>query len=127
MGEKFLIDTNILIDFQNGIIPSKELVQIKKIIDENFIISFITYIEFLGYSNASESLEEFVSLANVIEINKRIIDQTILIRKAYRIKLPYAIIAATAMIYDFTLISRNTKDFEGIQGLKLLNPYIIVS
>ena len=44
MGEKFLIDTNILIDFQNGIIPSKELVQIKKIIDENFIISFITYI-----------------------------------------------------------------------------------
>jgi len=101
MGEKFLIDTNILIDFQNGIIPSKELGQIKKIIDDNFIISFITYIEFLGYSNAPESLEEFVSLANVIEINKGIIDQTILIRKAYRIKLPDAIIAATATVYDF--------------------------
>lgn len=103
------------------------MVQIKKILDDNFIISFITYIEFLGYSNASESLEEFVSLANVIEINKGIIDQTILIRKAYRIKLPDAIIAATTMVYDFTLISRNTKDFEDVKGLKLLNPYIIVS
>ena len=43
MAERFLIDTNILIDFQNGIIPVKELTQIKKIIDDDFIISFITY------------------------------------------------------------------------------------
>ena len=125
MVERFLIDTNILIDFQNGIIPAKELTQIKKIIDDDFIISFITYIEFLGYSNVPKSLEEFVSLAEVIEINKRVIDQTILLRKSYQIKLPDAIIAATTIVSDFTLISRNTKDFGRIQGLKFLNPYSV--
>jgi predicted nucleic acid-binding protein len=38
-------------------------------------------------------------------------------------KLPDAIIAATALVYDLTLISRNAADFKNIQGLKAVDPH----
>jgi predicted nucleic acid-binding protein len=39
--------------------------------------------------------------------------------------LPDAIIAATALVYDLTLISRNVIDFKGIQGLKVIDPFAV--
>jgi predicted nucleic acid-binding protein len=41
----------------------------------------------------------------------------------HNIKLPDAIIAATALVYELTIITRNTKDFEKIEGLNVINPY----
>lgn len=38
-------------------------------------------------------------------------------------KTPDAIIAATALANDFTLITRNIKDFKNIEGFKLVNPH----
>jgi predicted nucleic acid-binding protein len=37
-------------------------------------------------------------------------------------KLPDAIIAATALVNDLTIITRNIKDFDKIEGLEVLNP-----
>ena len=54
---------------------------------------------------------------------KDVIQKTISIRKSRKIDLPDAIIAATALVYDFTLITQNMKDFEKIQGLKTLNSF----
>ena len=125
MGQKFLIDTNTLIDFQSKIIPQKGFEYVAKAIDDTFIVSFISYIEFLGYRNVSLTMENFIALADVIEINKTIIDQTISLRKAYKIKLPDAIIAATAIVHNLILLSHNTKDFVNIRRLKILDPYNI--
>ena len=36
---------------------------------------------------------------------------------------PDLFLAATALENDLTLLTRNTKDFQGIQGLKLHNPW----
>ncbi len=47
--------------------------------------------------------------AGTIELEQPIKLKTADIRKAQRIKLPDAIIAATALVYDFTLISRNLR------------------
>jgi predicted nucleic acid-binding protein len=46
------------------------------------------------------------------------------LRKKYKIKLPDAIIAATAIVNDFTLISHNFKDFLKITELHFINPYL---
>jgi predicted nucleic acid-binding protein len=125
MGKKFLIDTNALIDFQIKKIPKNGFEYVAKIIDDTFIVSFISYIEFLGYKDVSEAMENFIALSTVIEINKAIIDQTILLRKTHRIKLPDAIIAATAIVHNLTLISHNTKDFVNIRGLQVVDPYTL--
>ena len=93
-----------------------------KVINDDFIISFITQIEFLGYKNISKSSEEFISLAYVIGIDKMIIQSCIDLRKNCNIKLPDAIIAATALVKNLTLVSGNEKDFAAIQNLQIINP-----
>jgi predicted nucleic acid-binding protein len=123
MGKKFLINTNIIIDAQMKTIPEKGLFFLKNVINENFIISFITYIEVLGYKNIQQSTADFINLASVIEIDKSIIDNCVALRKQKNIKLPDAIIAATALVNNLTIISRNTKDFQNIKGLSYLNPH----
>ena len=57
-----------------------------------------------------------------IFLTKEIEKQTILIRKSNKIKLPDAIIAATAIVYNLTLVTRNIDDFKNISGLKIFNP-----
>jgi predicted nucleic acid-binding protein len=59
--------------------------------------------------------------AVVLALNDLVIDKTIQIRREHKIKLPDAIIAATALVYDFTLITRNTADFADI--CKIINPW----
>jgi predicted nucleic acid-binding protein len=59
----------------------------------------------------------------VFSLDEPVIIKTIQIRKATKAKLPDAIIAATALVNQLVLITRNTKDFTGIDGLKMLDPY----
>ena len=123
MGQKFLIDTNTVIDGQMNKPPEKGLQFLAYIINENYTVSFITYIEFLGYKDSTQASENFISLADVIEINKSIIDICIALRKTQSIKLPDAIIAATALALEYTLITNNERDFANIKGLKMINPH----
>ena len=123
MGKKYLIDTNVLIDYQTQSIQQQGQEYVAGIIDDSFTVSFISYIEFLGYANVSDAMENFIKLATVIKVDKNIINQTIKLRKTSRIKLPDAIIAATAIVNNLTLISRNFKDFKKIANLETIDPH----
>ena len=91
------------------------------------VISAITEIELLCWKSATEKdlevLHNFIDDALVIELEQPIKYKTADIRKKHRIKLPDAIIAATALVYKLTLISRNVSDFKDIDGLQLINPW----
>jgi predicted nucleic acid-binding protein len=101
------------------------MVFMNPIIDAVANISVITKIEVLGFrmtKNEHEKLlEDFMHDAVVLALNDLVIDKTIQIRREHKIKLPDAIIAATALVYDFTLITRNTTDFTDI--CKVINPW----
>jgi toxin FitB len=60
---------------------------------------------------------------NIIDTKIVIIDRAILVRKAKRIKVPDAIIAATALEKECSLITRNVEDFKGIAGLVVIDPH----
>ncbi len=91
------------------------------------VISSITEIELLCWKTAIDNdidlISKFISDALVIELENKIKLKTADIRKIVKIKLPDAIIAATALTYDLTLISRNVSDFSRINGLKIINPW----
>ena len=123
MGQKYLIDTNVLIDAQMRRLPDNGLDFLATVINEKFIISFITLIEYLGYKAISKSSEEFISLADVIYIDKPIIQSCIEIRKNYNIKLPDAIIASTAIVRGLILVTNDEQDFTPIHNLFVLNPH----
>jgi len=68
--------------------------------------------------------ESFVNASTLFYLTNSIADQTILIRRQHKIKLPDAIIAATALVNNFQLITRNDSDFSRINGLNVINPFI---
>lgn len=128
MGIKHLWDTNTAIYYlQQQFPPDAEKFMDDLLKDEHPVISAITEIELLCWKAAAEKdlqvLHSFISDALVIELEQPIKLKAADIRKAHRIKLPDAIIAATALVYDFTLLTRNTADFTGIDGLKIVNPW----
>ncbi|MFP4545205.1 MAG: type II toxin-antitoxin system VapC family toxin [Candidatus Kapaibacterium sp.] len=128
MGIKYLWDTNTAIYYmQQHFPPSAE-----KFIDESLInfgpaISVITELELLCWKTPTdrdlEVLRNFINNALVFELEKDIKIKTAEIRKVHKVKLPDAIIAATALVHDLILLTRNVSDFKNIDGLKLINPH----
>ena len=70
-------------------------------------------------------LESFIKGSLVYPLDELTILKTIEIRKVFKIKLPDAVIAATALVNGLSLISRNIKDFVNIPDLNVINPYLI--
>ncbi len=126
MGQKYLIDSNSVIDYLGEKLPKRGMSFMHPIIDAVPTISVITKIEVLGF-NAPEThqkmLTNFMSDAIVLSLNEEVVDQSINLRKAHKIKLPDAILAATALVYDLTLITRNIMDFKGIKKIRVVNPW----
>lgn len=123
----YLLDTNIVIYFLGKIILSDlALKHIDNICSQGQHLSVITKLELLGYRFESavteEATQKFVGTSLIYQLNSDIENEIITIRKSIKIKLPDAIIAATAIVHDLTLISANTKDFQNISDLKILNP-----
>ncbi|NJE49272.1 type II toxin-antitoxin system VapC family toxin [Thermococcus sp. 9N3] len=122
-----MIDTNILIYYLADAIPEEELPKVEEILRTSFNVSIITKIEFLGWKGHTpkgfEKSKEFISFANVIPLTDEIGDVAIELRRRVSIKLPDAVIAATALVHNLTLVTRNVKDFERIEGLRIYNPF----
>lgn len=128
MGIKYLWDTNAAIYYLQQLFPPGAEKFIDDLLkDEPPVISAITEIELLCWKTSSNKdlklLQHFINDAYVIELEQPIKLKTADIRKVKRIKLPDAIIAATALVYDLTLLSRNIQDFCQIDGLKVINPW----
>lgn len=128
MGIKYIWDTNTIIYYlQQQFPPSAEKLMDNLINEARPVISAITEIELLCWKSATEKdlevLHNFIDDALVIELEQSIKHITADIRKKHKIKLPDAIIAATALFHDLTLVSRNVSDFKIIDGLRLINPW----
>ena len=127
MGERYLVDSNVIIDFSANKISDNGTQFVENLFDSDFIISVVTEIEVLGYDEIPSKidlLEEFLNTAFIFQLDKETVKQTILLRrKVKKLKLGDAIIAATALTKNLILITRNTKDFEKISDLKTINPY----
>jgi hypothetical protein len=124
----FVWDTNIVIYYlQKQFPPAGEQFIDDILITSPPAISVITEIELLCWKTEIESeitiLQNFVKDCFVIEIDQMIKLKTAEIRKANRIKLPDAIIAATALTQNLTLLTRNLQDFNNIQNLRCIDPW----
>lgn len=125
---EYLIDSNVLIDYVAERFSDAQLKRLDVIFDISFSISVITKIETLGYNahpGDEEKMKLFLNLATIIKLSDDIVERTINLKKSIRIKTPDAIIAATALVKELTILSRNTADFKHVSGLNVINPYKI--
>ncbi|CAH2903966.1 MAG: toxin [uncultured Paraburkholderia sp.] len=106
---KALFDTNILIDYLGGISSAKK--ELGRY--EYRAISTITWMEVLvsASTEEEESIRGWLGTFDVIAVDSAIANRAVEIRKARRVRLPDAIIWATAQVHSMLLVSRNTKDF----------------
>ena len=113
----FIADTNFLIYIHEG----NSIIE--PFLEYNFGISFISEIELLGYHGISNQEEiKLRSLLNdcfQIEWNSKVKEQTIQLKRKYKIKLPDAIIASTSLIYEVPLVTAD-KGFSKIIELDLV-------
>lgn len=128
MGLKYLWDTHTAIYYLQQQFPPNAEKFIDAILQtDSPVISAITEIELLCWKTVNENdlqtLHNFIGDTTVIELELGIKFRTAEIRKAHKLKLPDAIIAASAIVYNLSLITRNTSDFKNIEGLKLINPF----
>jgi predicted nucleic acid-binding protein len=121
-----LIDTNAVIDYLGKKFPVTGMNFMNDVIDAGYNVSIITKIEVLGFNAPDEHyrlLTDFMNDAVILELTNNVVDICIDIRKKHKTKLPDAIIAATALVYNYVLISRNVSDFKNIQDLQVIDPH----
>ena len=124
----YLIDTNTVIDYLGRKLSEKSMTFMDSVIDLVPNVSIITKIEVLGFNTSASQyriLTDFMDDTSIFELTEEVADICIDLRKKYKTKLPDAIIAATALVYEFTLITRNVSDFKNIKNLKIVDPYSI--
>jgi toxin FitB len=123
---KYLFDSNILIYHLNGKLNQRGKDLIAEGLTGVGAYSFISTVELLGFNQtADEESQARLLLSRLQEFSwtDQISEQTIQIRKARKIKLPDAVIAATAIVNQLTVVTRNTSDFSSIAGLNFINPF----
>lgn len=121
----YLFDSNVVINYVAEIYDSGTLSKLDTAFDTAFNYSIITFMEVMGYNNDSDVEEKFEKLFQAgqrLEIDAFVVLTTISIRKAIKIKLPDAIIAATAITHNLELLSENTTDFLKVPDLKVIDP-----
>jgi predicted nucleic acid-binding protein len=126
MGSGYLLDSNVVIGYLDRKLPSDGMAFLDKIVEVRVNVSVITQIEVLRFnapSHAVKVLSDFIDYANVCSLDEAVVNTTIAICKRSKIKLPDAIIAATAIVGGMTLLTRNVADFRNIDGLLYLNPW----
>ena len=119
---KLLYDTNILIDYLNGVEQAKT----ELALHTDKAISLITWMEVMADATAATEavIKGFLAEFTSLPINDDVAILAVRLRKLHKIKLPDAIIWATAQANSRILVSRNTKDFNSSEpGIRI--PYVL--
>tara|TARA_R110001583_G_scaffold129593_2_gene281370 strand:- start:776 stop:1159 length:384 start_codon:yes stop_codon:yes gene_type:complete len=118
-GNRYLFDTNAVIQLLRG---NQELVKLTQTA-EHISISIITQLEFLSFPRLAESdrslFEVFLSRVGVCGLshdNLTLVDQVVSFRTQRNLKLPDAIIAATAVTADLRLVTADKALLAALPG-----------
>ena len=115
-----VFDTNIVIDALNGVVEADA----EHGRYERVLISRITWMEVLvGAVEDDAQARDFLDTRfEVCPLELAVAERAVQLRRTHRLRLPDAIIWATALVYDALLVTRNTKDFDAAwEGIRV--PY----
>lgn len=121
----YLLDSNILIEYLNG--KEKIVSYLDSIsIEENCIISIISKIELISFpkltTNEIRKILSFLENFQNINLTDEIALKAAEIRRKHKLKLPDAVIAATAVISNASLVSGDDV-FNKLKFIELVNPF----
>jgi predicted nucleic acid-binding protein len=108
---KALLDTNVLVDFLGGVPQARS--EIDRYDDA--AISIVTWMEVMigAPPEAADATRSFLARFALVELDQDVAEKAVALRRQYRMKLPDAIIWASARRHGRLLVTRNIKDFPG--------------
>lgn len=122
-GDDILLDTNAVIYFLEGRPRLAEIV----LLAGTIAYSVITEIELLSATHLTDpdtsAIRGFLSQCRRVKLTAPVVERAIEIRRQTRLKTPDAIIAASAMVSDLTLITADT-GFSKVTGLAIVTDLI---
>lgn len=118
-----LLDSNIII-----YAAQPEATELRTFIAEHSpAVSAISVVEVLGYHRITaeerEDFEAFFRASLVLPVSETVVEWAVKLRQQRRMSLGDALVAATALVNDRTLVTRNTDDFKWVPDLRLRNPF----
>ncbi|MDP2303350.1 MAG: type II toxin-antitoxin system VapC family toxin [Ignavibacteria bacterium] len=117
-GNSLLVDTNIILYLLGG---DKTIIPILE--NKNLFISFITELELLSFKNLSNTeiviVKNFLSECSILDINSKIKELAIDIRKKYKLKLPDTIVLATSQYLNIPILSADNQ-FNQVKEIDLI-------
>ena len=119
---KAVIDSNILVDYLRGIPSAATELALYK----NPAISTFSWMEVMAATTAQgeKAARAFLQTFDLLEIDAKVAEQAVILRKSRRIRLPDAVIWATAQVQQCLLVTRNTRDFDQNEpGVRV--PYVV--
>ena len=126
MTQRVLVDTDILIDVLRSIDTTITILQTAEA-QSSLCISVVTQMELVvGCRNARElqDLETFLHPFEITNLTEMISNQAIDLLLQYRLRhgllIPDALIAATSLVKNWALLTKNQRDYRFIQYLNLL-------
>ncbi len=123
---EYLIDTNILIYHTKGSQLTIDFIN-NLIAQHSFNLSILTKIEFLGWDKHThdgfKKCKRLIEPANIYPVDENIANKSIELRREMKIKLADAVIASTALLNNFKLVTRNVNDFKIIEKMEVINPF----
>jgi hypothetical protein len=118
---KAVFDTNILVDYLNGIDRAVDELQHYS----HRLISQITWMEIMvGCRTAKEekAVRGFLETFDVVPLEAKVAESAVMLRRSNRLKLPDAVILATAECRQALLVTRDSQDFP-VDGPGIRVPY----
>jgi len=122
-----IVDTDILVDAGRGISEAIDYLQeIER--STRPAVSVVTQMELIvGCRSKAElqALEQFLRRLRILKINEAISDKAVKLLQQYRLShgllIADALIAATALSWNYPLASKNQRDYRFITDLDLLS------
>jgi len=120
---KIILDSNIIIYMA----IDKNSFFKKRFIKDKIFVSAATKIEVLGYHRLTSEdkfyFELFFNKTEVIQVKNDVVERAIKLKQHQKMSLGDALIAATAILNNMPLVTKNSDDFENIENLEVINPF----
>jgi predicted nucleic acid-binding protein len=130
----YLVDSNVVIDHLAAVPEASQFLD--RFVQDGIVISIVTYMEaFQGVvrsehpKEASEKFHAFIDRVLILPLSFAVAERCARLRETLRSQNKRVksraldlIIAATALEYGLTLVTKNTEDFKDIPDLTLYQP-----
>jgi toxin FitB len=120
----YTLDTNAIIyylDEEPTVVPLLEPILGQ---DMAIFVSVVTELELLSHPGLTDedvaAIQQLLTSVVIFPLESRLAQWAGALRRQYHLKTPDSVVAATALLTHTILVTRNIRDFQGIDGLSLL-------